>query len=128
MDYRLLNNPDLIEYKLQQKAVTDERGFRKIGEYYMIAIGTGWNVRVGEKVLVVLSTGVAFKAIMGDTKSDAHTDSETHKFTIAPSPDGSVVEFIVDSDKIKKHIGDSGTVSTIPEFSGAVIGIYKIEN
>jgi hypothetical protein len=127
MDYRLLNNPDLIEYKLQQQATTDKRGFRKIGDYYMIAIGTGWNVKVGEKVLVVLSTGYSFKAIMGDTKSDAHTDPETHKVTIKPNPDGSVVEFIVDKDTIQKYIGNTGTVSTLPEFKGAVVGIYKLD-
>jgi hypothetical protein len=127
MDYRALKNPNLIEYKLQQKATTDERGFRKLDGCYMIAIGTGWNVKVGEKVLVVLSTGYSFKAIMGDTKSDAHTDPETHKVTIKPNPDGSVVEFIVDKDKIKKYVGDTGTVSTLPEFKGAVVGIYKLD-
>lgn len=127
MDYRALNNPNLIEYKLQQRAITDERGFRKLDGCYMIAIGTGWNVKVGEKVLVVLSTGYSFKAIMGDTKSDFHTDPETHKVTIKPIPDGSVVEFIVDKTKIKTYIGNTGNVGTLDEFKGAVVGIYKID-
>ena len=126
MDYRVFDER-WTPYKLQQKAHTDERGFRRIGDYYMVAIGTGWGIEVGEKMLVVLSDGSSFKAIMGDTKSDAHTDPETHKVTVKPCPDGSVVEFIVDKDKIKKHIGNTGNIATLDEFKGAVIGIYKID-
>ena len=126
MDYRVFDER-WTPYQLQQKAYTDERGFRRIDDYYMIAIGTGWDVNVGEKVLVVLADGSSFKAIMGDTKSDNHTDPETHKVTVAPNPDGSVIEFIVDKNKIVKHIGNTGNIATLDEFKGAVIGIYKID-
>ena len=34
MDYRVLQNPESIEYQLQQKAYTDEYGIRKIDGYY----------------------------------------------------------------------------------------------
>ena len=126
LDYREFD-PKYKPYELQQSAITDERGFRRQGDYYFIAIGTGWGFVEGDKLLVVLSTGYSFKAIMGDRKSDEHTDAATHKVTVAPNPDGSVVEFIVDKDKIKKYIGDTGTISTIPEFQGAIITIIKLE-
>ena len=125
LDYREFD-PKYKPYELQQKAITDERGFRRQGEYYFIAIGTGWGFVEGDKLLVVLSTGYSFKAIMGDRKSDTHTDAATHKITVAPKPDGSVVEFIVDKNKITKYIGSTGTISTLPEFKGAIVGIYKL--
>ena len=125
LDYRLFDE-QYTPYQLQQKAYTDERGFRRIDDYYMVAIGTGWGMNVGDAMLVVLADGNSFKAIMGDTKSDAHTDPETHKVTIKPNSDGSVVEFIVDKDKIKKYVDNTGTISAIDEFKGAIVGIYKL--
>lgn len=122
MDYRLFDER-WAPYKLQQQATTDARGFRRIGEYYMIAIGKGWGLSVGDRMLVVLSNGKSFKTIMGDTKADVHTDAATHKVTLH---DNSVIEFIVDKDKIINTIGKTGNIATLDEFKGAVIGIYKI--
>jgi hypothetical protein len=133
-DYTEIHSPEEFEtgwvspqWELNLQAFTDERGFRKVGEYYCIAIGKGWGYSVKTKVLVVLSTGYTFKAIVGDHKRLADTDPETHKKHIS---DGSVVEFIVDRELLQKNYPDTwwGIHECIPEFAAAVVGIYKIEN
>lgn len=130
MSYRAISSPDEFksgwvspQWKVQQKAYTDEKGFRKVDEYYCIAIGFGWNCKVGDTVLVVLSSGNSFKAIMGDEKSWEHTDEATHKVHVR---DGSVVEFIIDPDVMDPYYSRKVGIKAMPEFSGSVVGIYKL--
>ena len=59
---------------------------------YCIAVGTAYAKKIGTYIDVVLEDGTILNCILGDVKSDAHTD-ETHRFHAV---DGSVVEFIVD--------------------------------
>ena len=47
MGYNLFGRKT-AQYDLQQKAYTDEYGFRKIDDYYMIAVGQYFDVSLGE--------------------------------------------------------------------------------
>ncbi|MBR4315031.1 MAG: hypothetical protein IKP66_09000, partial [Lachnospiraceae bacterium] len=61
---------------------------------YCIAVGSFYTTQIGQKIDLVLTNGTVIKCILGDCKSDEHTD-ETHRYHAI---DGSVAEFIVDYD------------------------------
>ena len=120
MDYRAITNKNSIQYKLQQFASTDENGLRRIGDLYMIATGSHYGL-VGDIYKVTLENGLVFKAVKGDAKSDKHTDAE-NKVCLH---NGSVVEFIVDTEFLHSDIKRSGSVSSIG-FEGSVINLEKV--
>lgn len=74
---------------------TDElTGIRMSEGRYCVAVGSFYAVEIGTKIDLVLANGNIIKCILGDCKSDEHTD-ETHRFHAI---DGSVAEFVVDYD------------------------------
>ena len=95
------------QYKLQHdgKAFTDSQGFRRYRgdnysghqSYYMVAMGTYYGY-TGTRLLITLTGGRTFWAILGDSKADRDTDAQ-HKYCIH---DGSQIEFIVDKTQFKK--------------------------
>lgn len=127
MDYRTITDKTSEQYKLQhnENIYTDNEGFRKIGDNFIIAVGTYFGCNVGQEVTVKLSSGATFKAIVGDIKADIHTDSENIQHNV----DGSVVEFLVDSkklDKIIKAMGDC-SYSETNDFKGDIVSITVYE-
>ena len=101
--------------KLQSKALVDERGYTRIGDYYLVAMGTRWGA-VGDTFRITLEQGGTTKqylVMLGDIKSDAHTDP-THTFSL---PDGSMIEYIVDMD-IFVH-------RNLDDFRGRVVLVEK---
>ena len=69
--------------------------------------------------MVVTLEKQSFKAIVSDAKQDRHTiDGKVAK-------DGSVIEFIVDPDKLPKTVRLMGNVGEIEKFSGDVVKIEK---
>ena len=109
--------------QLQKQAYTDENGLRKVDDYYCAALGTYYAGKIGDKYLVTLSTGVEFKMILCDVKSDAHTDSK-HQYTRS---NGCVIEFYVDRQILNPSVKSSGNVSSISGFEGDIISIQKFE-
>lgn len=106
MDYRTITSKSSKQYKLQQDAWTDEYGFRRYGDYYMVALGTFYTGDSCGKVFrITLDTGVSFTAITGDVKADIHTDElNQHR-------NGNVVEFIVNTDAIPDMCRKMGDMS-----------------
>jgi len=107
MDYRAITDKSSKQYKLQhcKDIYTDNEGFRKIGDSFIVAVGTYYTNEVGKCLEVKLSTGRTFKAIVGDIKANNHTDHTNRQHL----KDGSVVEFIVDTknmDQLSKKMGD----------------------
>ncbi len=127
MDYRAITNKSSAQYKLQQKnsVYTDNEGFRRIGNNYMVAIGTYFESNVGQEVEIELSSGTKFNAIVSDIKSDKHTDS-MH----LSHPDGSVVEFLVDQKNLLPIIRKMGdcSYSEVINLSGDVVSITILQN
>ena len=121
-NYKVLNK-NSTQWYIQKKAYTDSNGLRKIDDFYLCAIGTGWGIKLGEKAVVHLSTGISFNIIMCDIKADRHTDSITHTYTVK---NGCVVEFYVEESKLHKSVRIHGTVSKLDMFSGDVVSIDKI--
>lgn len=95
MSYEKITLVTSNQYKQQHsdECYTDKTtGIRCVDDRYCIAVGSYYSASVGDKIDVVFEDGTIIRCIVGDCKSDVHTD-ENHQFQ---KYDGSVVEFIVD--------------------------------
>lgn len=123
MSYKAITNKASKQYQLQQDAVTDEFGFRRYNDLYMIALGTYYTgYECGKTFRITLDTGITFNAITGDVKSDAHTD-KLHQHR-----NGNIVEFIVDTNAIPETCSKMGDMSYADnnEFAGKIAEIEKL--
>lgn len=128
MDYKKIANKSSAQYKLQKRddIYTDEEGFRRIGDYFVVAVGTYYTSVVGTQLEIELSTGRTFKAIVGDIKDNRHTDKMNRQHNI----DGSVLEFLVDTkhmDKFSKKMGDVSHADKA-DLKGDVVSIIVFED
>lgn len=121
MDYRTITAVASMQMELQKVAKTDHLGRRIVNGFPLIAVGSGWGVSVGDIVIVQFEEGAAKTFIIGDMKSDTHTDQETQKID---TYNGSIIEFIVDSDYIPKSVSISGSFSSLDIYSSPVTNIY----
>jgi len=96
------------QYKLQAMATIDENGFCKVFDRYCIAVGSYFNVQIGQFVDLFLDNGVMIPCVIGDMKADQHTD-ETNMF----SNNGCCSEFLVNTTKLNKDVKISGDVSSL---------------
>lgn len=119
MDYRHITSTISDQYKLQQNlAYTGNYGIRMVGERYCVAVGSYYTTTIGQYIDIELENGNVIKAILADCKDDAHTDA-----TNRINPNGSVVEFIVDTpalDYIAKTMGD---ISYVDDWNSKVVNI-----
>lgn len=122
MSYKAITNKSSKQWKLQQIATTNEYGIRCVDGIPMVAIGTGWGLWVGDVALVTCKNGNSFKVIVGDIKSDAHTDAE-RKTTVS---NGCRLEFIVDTDVLDSKAKLMGNVSVLSQYNGYVVSITKV--
>lgn len=106
--YTAIRAKSSAQYRLEQIAWTDPSGFRTVQGRYLIAVGTGVTSDVGRYIDVVLENGTVIPCIVGDIKSDQHTD---RKYRIMTRASRCVSEFIVDGSLIKDSIGSYGDVS-----------------
>lgn len=125
MDYRCISDTSSVQYDMQQQAYTDERGFRKIGDDYCVALGTGFTNGCGERFLITLDSGYSFTAIVSDVKADVHTDS-TNCYAPRGDNSGNVVEFIIDTDSADNLMLNSGSAGCFEDLSGNVTSVQKI--
>lgn len=109
----------------QKEATTGPYNIRMVDDRYLIAVGTYYCTRIGTYIDVVLEDGTVLPCMLGDVKSDLHTDPE-HKYQ---AQDKSVIEFIVDSPGVNKYDYSAfknmyptinGNFSNVPEFSSPV--------
>jgi len=119
MDFRCITNTSSKQWELQQLAYTGEYGFRKIGDKYLVALGTGYTKTVGDEFHITLDSGIEFDVIVGDLKSPQHTD-DTNRYI---EKNGNITEFIVDTNILNETALAMGDVS----YAGFVGKIIKIE-
>lgn len=111
------------QWELQEQAYTDENGLRKIGDAYLVALGSYYGTTLGTRYTVTLANGNSFQIILCDVKNDIHTDSNNQ---ICLS-NGSIIEFYVDSSKMPKYVKTSGTIGSIEFFSGDIVSIVQVQ-
>lgn len=131
MDYRCITDKTSAQYELQQFAWTDEDGFRRIGDDYIVAMGTYYAENVGCRFKITLDTDNEITVIIGDIKQDAHTDYFNQYTPIYDENgiffSGNVLEFIVDTDVLPKVPRRLGTVSYFDYLKGNIKSIERIE-
>ena len=112
------------QYALQQLAITDDHGFRKLDDYYMIAIGCYFNAEVGQRVDLVLENGEVIQCVVGDHKAKQDTDT-AHIFT----RNNCMSEFIVDAKVLDKTVKTKGDVSMFPneQWNSPVVEVVVYE-
>ena len=97
------------QYSLQQLAITDEYGFRRFEDYYIIAMGSFFGAKVGQRVDLVLENGEVIKCVIGDAKADNDTDASN-----IFSKNNCLSEFLVDTKKLEPTVKGRGDVSHFP--------------
>lgn len=100
MAYTAVTSRNSGQYKLLygDSAYTDTvTGLRMVDGRYCIAVGTFYASKIGTKINLVMENGGVVECILGDVKSDEHTDP-THRYQ---KYDGSVAEMIVDYNYFK---------------------------
>lgn len=124
MEYTAVTSKDSSQYKLLNSEKAKDKGiYRKIDGYYAVALGSYYGSRIGTKYIITFKQAdgstKSIKAILGDQKSDEHTDSKHQHHT----QDKSVVEFITAKDTAKNL---SATQKKINEDFGILSGIYRL--
>lgn len=123
MSYKTITDKTSFQYKLQKEAYTDEEGFRKFDNRYCVAIGTAFDVQVGQYFDAQLKDGTIIKCIVGDIKADCDTD-KTNTFT----SQGCCLEFIVETNTLNSTVKITGDCSNLYDEWDSPCSEYIIYN
>ena len=127
MDYRCITSKSSKQYKLQNSiAYTGDNGIRMVNGRYCVAVGSYYTTTIGQYIDIELANGKVIKGILADCKDDRHTDS-----TNRINPNGSVVEFVVDTKTLDSMAKKMGDISYVNGWNSKVVNIKvydKIEN
>lgn len=86
---------------------------------YCIAMGSFYTTTIGQKIDLQLEDGTIIPCVLGDAKSDLHTN-DTNQYG---STNGDVAEFIIDDTVYYTKYDNSGTVNWVSGLAGS---IYKV--
>ena len=113
MSYKAITSPTSVQYALQVIAYTDiETGHRMIDNRVMVAMGTPY-APAGRKLTLVFDGGQELKVVVGDVKHEGCTSSR----------DGSMLEFIVDVNRMDQNIRRLGNYNYV--YYGKIINIFE---
>ena len=118
MDYKSVTSKGSSQYALlHDKKAESKDGFRMVDGYYCVAMGSFYGKQIGTKYYIDLANGKRIRCILGDQKSNKHTDSN-HQYAVKNKD---IIEFIVDNIKLS-----GGDISSVPGFEGKIVRIRKI--
>jgi hypothetical protein len=120
MDYRTITDTTSRQYAFQEVCITDEKGYRRCGKYYVVAMGTYYG-DIGDRFYIQTTTN-SFYVIIGEIKSDEHTVNGMYT-----AGSDCMLEFIVDAGKLDPAVVKLGNVS-FDGFGDEIISVIKIEN
>ncbi|MEF9984172.1 MAG: hypothetical protein RR710_06490 [Oscillospiraceae bacterium] len=130
MPYTAITNSSSEQYKLQQKAITDEQGFRRIDDDYLVAMTTYYSEKCGVRFLITLENEVEFTVMVADIKNPDQTD-KLNMFHPVCDKQGNilfanVLEFIIDKEVMNEDVLSLGTISSLG-FEGQITKIERID-
>lgn len=107
MDADTITSRNTDQYKLKAKYVIDEQtGIWTVDERYCIAVGSYYTQSIGTYIDVVMENGSTLNCILGECKRNRDTD-----YTNRQNPNGSVVEFIVNTSSMPSMVRKTGNCS-----------------
>lgn len=107
MDADTITSRNTDQYKLKDKYVIDEQtGIWTVDERYCIAVGSYYTQSIGTYIDVVMENGSTLHCILGECKRNRDTD-----YTNRQNPNGSVVEFIVNTSSMPSIARKMGNCS-----------------
>lgn len=118
-NYRCLSRSS-AQWRLQEKAYTDNNGLRKIGNDYLVAMGSYYAKSLGDRFRITTSTGNVFTVMICDFKANGDTNS-THQYT----SNGCMIEFYVDNN-LNSKAKQMGDISYIKGFSGNITKVERL--
>lgn len=122
MSYQAITSTGSVQYALQQYAISDDDGFRKLDNRYMIAVGTGCDAPCGTYIDLILKNGTEIPCIVGDIKADVHTE-DGNDYTVYS---WCASEFIIDDTCLNETIAYAGNVSVSDESWNSKVVAYRI--
>lgn len=127
MDYRTITSTVSNQYKLQKSsAYTGDYGIRMVNGRYCVVVGSYYTTTIGQYIDIELENGKVIQGVLSDCKDDRHTDA-----TNRINPNGSVLEFVVDTDYLDKTAMKMGDISYVNGWDSKIVNIKvydKIES
>lgn len=125
MSYTAITSTTSDQYKIQNEyAYTGSYGIRQVQGRFCIALGSYFDVEIGQYIDLILKNGMVIPCILGDAKADIHTD-KNNLFTIA---NGCCSEFIIDSSKLNSDAERDGNMSSCrEEWNSPVVSVRVYE-
>ena len=127
--YTAITNKTSPQYKLQQKAKTDENGLRYVYDEdgvkrYCVALGVKWAggtfEDIGRCFDVEMANGAILHCCLGDIKKVEHSQDGAGRF----GSRGELLEFQVDQNKLPDIVRKSGDISRLGgAFEGEAVSI-----
>ena len=132
MDYRCITDDTTKQWEIQQNAWTDNDGFRRVNNDYIVAMGTYYTKECGERFRITFDSGSEITVTVGDIKQDCHTDY-LNRYTPVYDENGifysgNVLEFIVDTNVLSEMSQVLGTVGHHDYLDGNIKSIERIES
>ena len=100
------------------KMYPDENGIYSEGYYKGVAMASYYG-NVGDKFKITLSSGQVFMGVMTDIKQERHIDDN-----MADKVNGSLIEFVVDTESLPEEVRISGSLDCI--YEGQILKIEKL--
>lgn len=132
MPYTAITAKGTPHYKLKTVSSTDSEGYRVYDGYRLVALASFYGVEIGTLYNIHFDDGKILRAILGDNKSDAHTDS-TKRYRDATGAydgnSGNIVEIIFDPSVYqgsKSEVMNKVNRKINSDYPGKVVGIEKV--
>jgi len=110
---------------LNSISTTNEDGFQILHNRYLVALGTHFDLELGQYFDIVLENGTVIPCMLGDTKADVDTDNSN----ILTVNSRCMSEFIVNGSELPERIKISGDISSYSgEWNSKVIKIIVYDN
>lgn len=120
MSYETITDKSSRQYELQNYAEDSDIGIRTVEGRYCVAVGTATGCSIGDYIDLELSNGTVIECIVGDIKSDQHTESNN----IITAFNGCCSEFIVNTRVMPSNVKGHGNYSRLcDEWNATVASI-----
>lgn len=119
MDAKYITDQTSYQYQFKSNYELSSSGIYTVDGRYCIAVGSYYTTTIGTRIDLVMDNGSVIPCILADCKADKDTDSSNRQ-----NPNGSVVEFVVNTSYLSDSVKLHGDVSYADEtLMGEIVAI-----